>query len=219
VFVYGRDMRIEAPTTAAAIHEIASIAGTGRSQVWTAAKLLRDAGLWPVGTPGRSKSPRRPEASHLGNLVVALAITQNDVAEVAADRVWAFRMLVQVEGDRPGLAFGAALNEMIDLAACDSKFRAALLTHPGAAIQLTPTQMAGALITIGPSAGRYAATDLDVVQVALRMHVRSFGLSSISLINPGFIRILGEMLANFRAAQIALESESGTSQLKAAPPS
>jgi hypothetical protein len=108
-------MRTEKPqperqpaTTEAAIHEVATATGIGRSQVWTAAKVLReaDADLWPVGARGRAK-PRYPEARHLGNLAIALAVTQADPVEIAADRVRAFRMLTQVDGPRPGLSFGA----------------------------------------------------------------------------------------------------------------
>jgi hypothetical protein len=91
-------------------------------------------------------------------------------------------------------------------------------TYPDPVIQLAATHMAGAKIAGGPMGGRYAAADKDLVWVATRMHVRAFGITSIALINGNVIKTLAELLANFRAAQAALESESGTSPGREVPP-
>jgi hypothetical protein len=211
-----------AATIEHAINELATITGIGRSRVWTVARALREAGtdldLWPVGARGRAK-PRYPNARHLGNLIVALAATQSDETEIAADRAQAFQMMVQIDGARPGLSFGDGLGELIDLAARDIKFRGAVWVHQGPVVQLAPTHNALAEISGGPTGGRYRAADMDVIKVASGMHVRSMGITSIALIDGSVIKTAAELLANFRAAMAASETESEFVSPDAAPAS
>jgi hypothetical protein len=172
--------------------------------------VLREANddLWPASARGRSK-PRHVLLHHLGNLAIALAVTQMDTTEVGPDRVRAFRMLAQTDGDgaRPGLTFGEALDELIDIAARDTAFRGAVWTSPGPVIQLAPTQMALAEVSGGPGGGRYRSTDMNGLQVATMMHVRSMGITSIGLIDGSVIKTLAELYADSQAAHAVLESE------------
>ncbi len=226
VYVYIPRMSMESAqagqtklTVEGALNRVATIVGFGRNKVWslTGAMNAVDPDLWPRMPRGRAK-PRYPEARHLANLALGLAAMQAETAEIAADRVKAFRMLAQVDGPRLGLTFGEAIDELFDLATRDIGFRRQVWMHQGPIIQLAPTQMAGAEITGGPGGGRYAVTDANPLQVANLMHVRTFGIRSISLIQGSLINLLAELLASFRAIEAALEAKGGVPLPGGTPP-
>jgi hypothetical protein len=194
-----------------AIAQLAFTTGISQSRVWTTARILREAGddLWPAGARGRAK-PRHVGPHHLGNLAIACGLAAQETMATTPDRVRAFRMLVQIEGSgtRPGLPFGEALDELIDLAARDITFRGQVWASQGPVLQLAPTKIAHAEISGGPGRGLYRAADVDGLRVAQLMHVRSLSIINITLIDGVIIKTLAELWAD---SQAALESESGTS--------
>jgi hypothetical protein len=208
------------PPIEGSLNDIANVSGIGRTKTWKVAGALRAAGLFLKSSPGPAKA-RHLEAAHLGNLVLGLAVTQDDAHELAADRVEGLNAVIQIDGyggSRPGLRFGTALVEMIDLAACDMGFRNRVWVHDGALIQIAPTQRPGAEIAFGPASGRYYAADEDALRIAFLMHDRGGGITSVPLIHGRVIHAVAGILSDFRAAQATLESESGASSPKETPP-
>jgi hypothetical protein len=212
------------PTIERLVHDLAPMIGMGRNQIWATIVALREAdpNLWVPRASGRAK-PHYPAARHLSNLVIALAAIQADTAPIAADRVMGFRMLRQVDGPRPGLTFGEAIDELVDLAARDIGFRGQIFGHQAPVIQVAPGQLPMAEIAGGPSGGRYdgkhGIADVDVLKVVHLMHFKAIGIRHISLIDGSLVKFLAEQLADFRVAQAALEAKGGISSPKETPPS
>ena len=185
--------------------------GFGRNRVWDAGKGLRSGtgaaeDLWPAGARGRA-APNLPSVKQLANMIVALATVQADDLAIIADRTRAFNVL---RLDGAGISFETALTSLIEQASTNPSFLAQITTHQGPIVQLAPIHRAAAEIAIGPNAGRYSAADNDIIAISSLMHVRSFGITSIALLNASVFHTLAAICADIEAANASSKDKSGT---------
>jgi hypothetical protein len=208
------------PTLERSLNRVATFIGYGQSKLWMAARALERVGLWQRKPKGRAK-PSFPPASCWANLALCLATMQTESPEVAADRVVAFRKLRQVEGERIGLPFGEAVDELFDRAASDIQFRRQVFVWPVTIIDLNPGMVPVAQITIDPVAGKYGGRHgidaMDVLPISHLMHMAVLGLSCIPRIHGSLINEFAELLAIFREAEA--QAKGATSPAREATPS